>query len=360
MLNAKRILAIALGILMALTMLTGCHAKGEIAVSVGDWDFTSGYYACALVMADTQARALVEEELSEDGELPSDIDYYKYEVEDTDYSEWVKNAAIANLKNIAAYKTLCTQKDISLDSETEELAKSYSDYLWNTYGYSALFEPNGVSKATFYQYNEDSYYADKYFEFVYGEGGEKEVSADKLSTELNEHYLLANMLQVDFSDLKEDEIQTKTAQFQQYEKDLNSGAKTFEQIYLEYNNIKEEEHTHEEAEGEELTPMDPHASILGDEDTDYAFENFEDAKAMATGEVKLITPKDDEGLVLLVKQDIAADPYYIDYLDTALRTAVVGDDFEDEMEEYAEKLKFKENSFATKQFKVKKIVYPEA
>lgn len=360
MFKAKRILALALCVLLALTMLTGCHAKGEIAVSVGDWDFTSGYYACALVTADMQARTLVDEQLTEDGESLEDIDYYKHEVEDTDYTEWVKTYAIDNLKLIAAYKSLCVENEITLDDDTKALAKSYSDYLWDSYGYSVLFEANGVSKATFYQYNEDAYFADKYFEFVYGKGGEKEIAAEELSKELSENYVIANVLEVDFTSLEEDEIQSKTAQFQQYEEDLNKGSRSFEQIYLEYNNINEEEHSHESEDSDELSPKDPHATILGDEGTDYASENFKDAKAMQTGEVKLITLEDEAGLVLLVKQDIAADPYYIDFLDTSLRSAIAGEELEKETSKYAEKLEFSENTFATKQFKVKKIVYPEA
>ena len=46
----KRTLALMLCVLLTITCLAGCHQKGEIAVKIGEIEFTSGYYACALVL----------------------------------------------------------------------------------------------------------------------------------------------------------------------------------------------------------------------------------------------------------------------------------------------------------------------
>ena len=357
----KRLFAIALCLALTLTCLAACHEKGEIAVKIGDVEFTSGYYACALVFADSEARTTVEENLTEDdGSLPKEIDYYKQKIDDTDYVEWVENKAIESLREIAAVKMLCDKGEVELDEETAAMAETNAEYMWDSYGYSVLMEPNGVAESTFKQYMADSYLADEYFEFVYGKGGEKEIAADKLTKQLKDNYVLANRLQVSFSEKKDDEIKELKKKFEGYEKDLSSGKRDFEEIYLEYNEISEKDHTHEEAEEGELEPKDHHATILGSEDTAYTSDQYDDAKKMKTGEVKLITLDDNEGLVLLVKQDIADDPYYIDYLDTTLRQEIVGDDFTDEIAEYGKELKCDINEYSTKQFKVKKITYPEA
>lgn len=355
----KRIFAITLCLAMMLTCLAGCHKKGEIAVKIGDVEFTSGYYACALVFADSEARSMVETELSEEGDLPDEIKYWNYEVEDTDYVEWVEETALNTLKELAAIKTLCKEAEVTLDEETTSLSDTNAEYLWDTYGYSALMESNGVSEATFKQYMLDTYLADEYFEHLYGKGGEKEIAADKLSAQLTENYVLVNKLEVDFSSLEETEIADKRNQFTAYEAALKDGSKTFEEIYLEYNEISAEDHKHDEAAEGELAPQDYHATVLGNEDTDYASDHFETAKAMALGEIKLITLEDDEGLVLLVKKDIAADPYYIDEFDTMLRQDIVGDDYTEELAEYGDELTCDINTYSTKQFKVKKIEYPE-
>ena len=74
--NFKRIIALALVFLMAVSFV-GCHKKNEIAVTVGDVEFTSAYYMCALINADSEAKTKVQEELSEDEQSSTtEIDYY--------------------------------------------------------------------------------------------------------------------------------------------------------------------------------------------------------------------------------------------------------------------------------------------
>ena len=52
--SVKRIIALVLGVLMAFSF-TGCiHKKGEIAVKINGVEFTSAYYACALINAKTE------------------------------------------------------------------------------------------------------------------------------------------------------------------------------------------------------------------------------------------------------------------------------------------------------------------
>lgn len=355
----KRTLAIALCLLLTLTSLAGCHKAGEIAVVVGDVEFTSGYYACALVFADSDARLNVEEQLAEEGDLPDTIKYWNYKIEDTDYVEWVEKTAVDTLKKHAALKTLSEKAGFELSEETISLSNSNADYLWDTYGYSVLMEANGVSKATFKQYMLDTYLENDYFEFLYGKDGEKEISADAVSNQLADNYVLVNQLEVSFSGLDDDAKAEKKTQFLAYESALKDGSKTFEEIYLEYNDISAEDHTHEEAEDGELQPIDPHASVLGSENTDAASDHYETAKAMALGEVKLVNLDDDEGFVLLVKQDISTDPYYLETFDSTLRYDISGEEYENDVDKYGDELSCKVITSSTKQFKVKKITYPE-
>ena len=355
----KKSFALVLCIALMVTCFAGCHKKGEIAVKIGDIEFTSGYYACALVFADTEARAKVEENLS-DEELKEEINYWKHQIDKTDYTEWVENTTLDNLKELAAIKTLCAENKVELDSETASLAQTNAEYLWDTYGYYALMEANGVSKETFINYMKDSYLADEYFEFLYGKGGAKEVAADKVSKQLIDNYVLVNMLEVSFSGLSDDQKTEKKNQLAAYEASLKDGSKTFEEIYLEYNEVSAEDHKHEEAEEGESLPQDQHATVLGNEDTSYESEHFKTASAMQTGEIKIVTLDDDAGLVLLVKKDIAADPYYIDELDTMLRQDIIGDAYTDDLAKYGKELSCDINTYSTKQFKVKNIAYPES
>ena len=100
--------------------------------------------------------------------------------------------------------------------------------------------------------------------------------------------------------------------------------------------------------------------MLGSEETDYYSDYYESAKEMEIGEVKIATLDSSKGVALIVKKDITADPYYIDYLDLTLRNELVGEDYQKEISDYAKKLDCKVNESSIKPFKVKKLVYPES
>ncbi len=355
--NIKRVFALALVLVMALTV-TACHKKDEIAVKIGDVEFTSAYYMCALINADSEAKAKVQEELSED-ESTGDVDYYSKKIDDKDFVSWVEDTAIDYLKEIAAYKTLCKENDLEISDEEAENAESYASFYWSSYGYSAYFEPNGVGESTYTQYMKDSYYSNLYFEHLYGKGGEKEIAADTVKTKMLENFVVADILEVSFSDKEDDEITAIKEQINGYATDLKNGKKTFEEVYKDYNAITEETEE-EETETDEPQPKDEYASILGSSSTAYSSDYYSKVKEMATGEVKVIELDDDEGLVLAVKQDIEADSYYLDTLDMTVRHLISDEEYEEDIKEYAEKMDCKVIESAVKQFKVKKIVEPSA
>ena len=387
--NLKRILAAALVLAMALTA-AACHPKDEIAVTVGDVEFTSAYYMCALINADSEAKSRVQEELSDD-ESTTDIDYYSKKIDDKDYVTWVEDTAMDYLKKIAAYKTLCKDNELELDKEEAENAEYYASYYWSSYGYSAYFEPNGVGEKTYTQYMKDSYYSELYFEHLYGEGGEKEIAADNVKDTMYKNFIIADMLQASFSGLEDDEITETKEQFDKYAEELKAGTKTFEEVYNDYNDIDEEDTdtssgssstasssessstessssdatssedtSSDSEEEEELEPLDSYASILGAEDTVYESEHFDTVNKMATNEIQIIELDDVAGIFLVVKKVIKADPYYLENLDSTARHLIADEEYEADIEKYADELELTVNDYAVNQFKVKKIKEPTA
>lgn len=354
----KRMLAAVLAVLTAVS-LVGCHKKDEIAVTVGDVEFTSAYYMCALINADSQAKSKVEESLSED-ESSEDIDYYSQKIDDKDYVTWVEDTAMDTLKEIAAYKILCKNNKIEPEEEDISQAETYASYYWSSYGYSSYFEPNGVGEATYTQYMTDSYYSSTYFEFLYGKGGEKEIAEDKVLEKLYDNFVIADVLQASFSSSDTDDTKAELkTKLEGYVTDLKNGKKTFEEVYKEYNNVTDEDETDTDSDAEASAPKDEYASILGVEDTAYESDHYKTAKEMKTGEVKLVTLDDDAGYAIIVKQDIKSDSYYKDTLDITVRHLIADDEFEADIAEYVKDLKTDVNNYAVKQFKVKKIKVPE-
>ena len=366
----KRIAALLLVLVMALS-LVACHKKDEIAVTVGDVEFTSAYYMCALMAADSEAKNLVYEELSDEEKSGYETaDYYSHKVEGKDFVEWVEAKALETIKKIGAYKMLCKENELEIDEETLTNAETYTNYYWSSYGYSQYYEPNGVSYETYKKFSTDSYYAELYFEHVYGEEGTKAIAADDVKSKMLENYVTAEVLQATFeAEATDDDKATIETKVNDYAAAIEAGTMTFEQAYNDYNGVTEdaaeEGHDHADEEGtEEETeevpePLSQYAQVFGAEGTEsYESEHYETVKAMAVGEVKVIELEDKTGYMLLVKQDIEADPYYLETLDMAVRHLIADKEFDADIDKYIDGITVDVSKYAIGQFKVKKIVEP--
>lgn len=353
--NIKRIFA-AIILLAMLASVVGCHKKNEVAVTVGDIEFTSAYYMCALINADSEAKTKIQEELTEE-EQTAEVDYYSKKIDKKNYVDWVEDRAIDSLKKIAAYKTLCNEAKLKLEDDVIANAESYASYYWTSYGYSAYFEPNGVGQATYTEYMKDAYYSNLYFEHLYGKEGEKAIEAEKVKSAIFDNFLIANQIDVTFSEETDEQKAAIKAKLENYVTALKNGSMTFEQVYKDYNGTTEEQET-ETTESTEPAPADKYASVLGAKETAYESEYYDTAKEMAKGEIELVEKESGAGYLLLVKQDIQADSYYIENLDLSARHLLADDEYEEYIEKYAKDLKVNINKYAVNQFKVKKIIEP--
>lgn len=358
----KRVIALALVLVICLGF-AGCHKKDEIALTIEGNDFTAAYYLCALVFADSEARTKVDQALSGDIDAAAEgIDYHKQTVENKDFITWVEDTAAANLKKIAFCKNICKKNKLELSADTKSMAEYYAEYYWNSYGYASFLEPNGVALSTFKTYMTDTYYSEEYFNFLYGEKGEKAVPEEELKKLLVEKYLIVDMIEVDFTTLKDDEIKAKTDFINKAAEDLKNGKKNFETVLKEYVGPDEEEDKKEETlpDPETPQPKDINAEILGAEDTEYASDYFKDTKDMKVGEVKVKTLDEKKGIVLFVKGDIAGDEYYYGILSDSLRHVARDEEFDEQIKKGAEPMKLEKNDYVIKRLKVKNITYPEA
>lgn len=354
----KKIAVLLLVAVMSLSV-TGClHKKDEIAVTINDMEFTSAYYMCALINANMEARGLVDEALTEDEKL-AEVDYTSKKVEGKKFVDWVEDKAIESIKKIAAYKLLCKENKIELDEEKLASVDNYITYVWSGYVQNIThedFEQNGVSQDTFRAFTTDMIYGESYFEFLYGKEGKKAIADKDIKSKMNENFQIGNILEanIDASAATNGTDIKKT--LEGYAADLKAGKKTFEQVYVEYN--KEENHSHEETgDG----PKDPHAQIIGAEDTNYSSPYYyEQLKAMKVGEVKVINTESGTGFVLLVKQDINVDPYYLKTLDSDVRHLIADDEFDKSIADYAKKLKIDIDDYAIGQFDVEDIKKSQA
>ena len=350
----KKIAALLLVCLLALSAV-GCHKKNEIAVTVDGFEFTSAYYMCALINANSEAQNKVYETLKED-EQQKEIDFYSKKIDDKNFVTWVEDRAIEMIKEIAAYKSLCKKANLKLDDETKANAQSYASYYWQS-GYSQYFEPNGVGESTYTNFTVDSYYSSLYFEHLYGKDGEKEIAADEVKNKIYDNFITANLIDVTFSEETDSEKTAIETKLNDYAAKHKNNSITLDQAYKEYYEIKDEE-TNNTTESNDPKPKDEYATVLGAEGTGYEHDFYSDIQKMATGEIKVIKKENNAGLLLVVKQDIKADAFYLDNLDLTARHLIKDKEYSDDISKTVKALKPEVNKYAVKQFKVKKIVEP--
>ncbi len=384
----KKIAALLSTVAILLTFV-GCHKKDEIAVTVNDVEFTSAYYMCAFIDADSQAQQKVKEMAEEDDSIDTSKEgyYYSQKIDGKKYQEWVKDTAVESLKKIAAYKIKCTENKVTISDSNKANVEQYAAYYWSYYGYSSLYEPNGVSFNTYKEFMLDSYYTQEYFEFLYGKEGKNPVTEDEIKNFLSENYLIANILYVDLSTLKGEAKTEKIEAVNGYAEDIKAGKITFEDAYYTENPTekpKEEETTDDKKEDtsddkkeetssndqqdtsddkkedETKEPLDKWATVMGSKNTQetYQDEYYDRVKKMTVGEVVVVKEDDESAIALLIKGDIMADPYYLDAYDMTVRHDIKDEDYEKDMEDFAKTLKAEVNDYAVDRFKAKKIVYP--
>lgn len=335
----------------------GCHKKDEVALNIDGIDITSALYMYTLIESDLEAKQKVDANHADDKDK-SDIDYYSEQIDGVNFVEYVKADAIKRCKKIALYQKLLDQKLITITDEEKKEAETYAENYWAYYGYSSVFEPNGVSLNTFKKAFLASNYADLHFKSIYGKDGEKEVSNDTLVKTLNDKYILVYTLTEQYAEKATDEEKAALKnKYQGYADRLKKG-EAYQTIYEEINGKSEtSESTTESTEG---APKDKYATVIGAEDTSYASDDYNDIDALSVNEVKLIENSEKTGFTVYKKLDINADPYYLDALTDDMLYLLKTDEYEETVNGLIKDMQVEENTYATKRFKVKKIIYPEA
>lgn len=352
----KRLCAALLAGAVLLTM-SACHGKDEIALTVNDVKITSALYLNALLESDTEAKQRIDSETSDSSDTSAAseaTDYYSKTLDGQKYVDYVKAQALKRCKEYAFYQTLVDNGTIKLTDEEKSEAEQYANIYWNYYQYNKTYESNGVAFETYKKAFLYSYYSNAYFMSLYGEGGEQAVSKEDIKKTLTEKYALVYTLSKTFDDETTDAEKTETKnKFNGYVTRLNKGEK-FETIYKEYNNGTGKDVDTSVEDG----PKDIYATLIGDEDTSSANADFETVFDMKKGEVKLIEAEDNAGYTIYVKLDITEDPYYLTSQTESILYILKQEDFDKLVDEKIADYQVDENTFATKRFKVKKLVYP--
>ena len=380
----KGIIAVSLALIMVFS-LAACHKKGEVAITVGGVEITSGLYSYYLVEADGEAKQIIDDSEDYDSTVEG-FDYLKTTIEGVSFEEYVKNLALSKCKEYAAYEKKMAEAGTKLGSEEENAAKNMVDFYWETYGFQYIYEENGVGYDTYLKATIHQSKKSQYFEDLYGEGGDREIPTEDYQKAVDEHYAAIYYLDATWGSSTEDTEDKAKEKLQAYLDRLNKGEE-FSKLYEEYNADSSSSSSESASSSSSSTstssdassgtsstssadtssgstsseddtpkPKDQLIAIVGDDKTGYEFDFFSDIKAMKTDEAKLISDTENKTVYLIVKKDINSDTYYRDtMLTTDIMSVLKEDDFTKEMKDYANSLDCQVNKYAINQFKVKNI-----
>lgn len=352
--NIKKIVAL----LMAAALMMGfcaCHKAGETAVTVDGIKFTSGFYACAFLQADSEAMEKVVAEnpaIQQDGTNKAFLDK---KIEGKTYSDWVKARAIEICKEFVAARRLCEENNVDTATAIAN-AKLNAEYYWSA-GYEASYTANGVGFDSFKEFMSYSVYQSAYFDALYGEKGKTPLTDDEIAKHLRENYAYVNILSSEITDLSEEDLATLNNTFEDYKTRIKGG-EPFAKIYAEANGT---EYAADETDFGAFS--NTLAAVWSAEGTQYENDHFADISKVKEGEVELIDIADSDGCkyrYLVLRADIMNEKNTnLETLKAAAKTDLKGDEVIKAIEERAAKLTANEAKSSTAQFKVNKIDYLE-
>lgn len=353
----KRTVCAVLALILIACTFSGCHQQGEVAMTFGEGsskvEITSALYLCNLIQAYQEGMSEVDAALAETEEseetaedtAEEQVDYLKQKIDGKDFTEWVEEKAMENLKKYAAVQTAIKDSGVTLTDEQETEVATYTDYYWNTYGYSTVYEKNGVGYETFKTFRRSSTQEYAYFDSIYGTGGGKEVAKKEIMAHLKEHYVPVNVVAFSKYDnttgeaIDETEVATMKKKFTNYADQLDAKEISFAKVYEAINGAAED-------------GSDPdYSSYVGDEETDYAIDDFKKVKKL--GNKKCVVIEDDYGIYLYQKLKIDDENYQ--ELQSSVVYSLKNDEFQEEILRIGNDLKLEKNNYALKRLKVKNI-----
>ena len=236
--------------------LSACHQKDEVALTVNGTNIPSGIYMFYVIQAEQTARNTVDSNnASADVSSTASVNYQAQTVSGESFDNWANAQALESACEYAIVEQEFTADGLSLSSDDTSQIDTTVDEMWNGYtdsstgmqysGESATYTQNGVSKDTFTTCYTNAYKRNMLFDHIYGSGGTQAVSQSDLLTAMDQDYVLADVLEVDFSTydpstgsttaLSDADKSTKLALLQDCETALQNGM-SFSDVQTSFNN----------------------------------------------------------------------------------------------------------------------------
>ena len=254
---------------------------------------------------------------------------------------------------------------LTLSDDDQSMIDQYVDYYWNNYGYSTLYEANGVSQTTYKEYFSYSYKSKACFMSVYGTSGTDPVPEDEVKNAISANFAAVNTLKLSYSysdddgntvNYSDEEIAAIKEKAQTYAQRIRNG-ETFGTIYLEENPSTDTSSIDTGDESAYATIFVSEAAQAYTSSNYYSYDHWDEASALGVGEVTVIDD-DDQSLVLYKYQNVLDNENYITSFTEPALYILKQSAFEEKIKADSAALEVKVNNYAVDQFKPAKIEYP--
>ena len=267
----------------------GTSSGSEIVAENENTKITMGAYAYCMYSAYYQASYYVPD---------STKSILSQEINGQPAEDWMRDRALENMKSMFVVDAKAAELGVSFTDEERKNIDTNMDSSWNTsQDFIKQLISYGVTKEGVKQLSfEFNLKYTKIFQTLYGEGGEKAVSAEDKKAHLIGNYADFAYFTKSVSSLTDDEKTAAKETLDSYAAAINDGSKTMEQVAEEY---KTAENLSSDPLKTDVTNLDTNTQY-----TQSYSEMVAALKEMNPGEARVV--ETSSSYILVVKNDINA------------------------------------------------------
>lgn len=353
----KRFIVKTAAVLLAL-LLSGCGGDTTWAYESGGEKMPTGVYVMLEISAVAAAGNRIGEQGGTTSTQPEFSEIMKQTVDGVPAKDYIASETMKRVREYYAVKAQFEQRGLALtETETTAAENAVNSVLGSN---RAFYEGNGVAESSVREYYTASARKTSLFNFLYGEGGEREVPAEELKAHFAEKYYMVDAVPIykPFYGSSDDEsaLEKELADIKAFAEtglaDLKGG-KAIEQIAYEL--MLRSAGEDEAARAAVTTPKteDLRMVLMDSDRTTYGDKFIDALKATPVGESALV--EDDTFFILFKRVDNLADEQAFTAYKSLLINDLRADEFNAELATAGESLSLNGNTPALNRFAAEKL-----
>lgn len=289
-------------------------------------------------------------------------------IEDKPVREWINDEATTKMQEFVAIENKFDEYGLAFEDNEKEKNSIYLDSLWEYYG--EYYEELGISENSQLLIMLNSTKRDMVFDYIYGNGGEKEISEADIRSYLEENNKRINFIEMELKDgegnlLKSDGKAEIKEIAEGYIERIKNGEE-FADVSKEYSDYYDklvadaiESTDNDESETsddtvEATSSYIDNETLISKDGNSPSTAVVEKAFESNTGDVFLV--EEDEVYYVVAVLDLYADEEYYTENEKTARHALKDDEFDETVTSWTLSQNVEKNDAAYKRYKIEKLM----